>query len=259
MGERERDLERIRSALHEAGAIVRRFKRETLTVDYKADRSPVTEADVAVDVMLRETLPEADEGWLSEESADAASRLERHRVWIVDPIDGTGEFLNAIDHWSISIGLAENGTVVAGGIYNPTTGEMFLGAVGSGVTLNGVPVSVADRDCLEGAVVVMSRWALKKRWRGVLRDSPCTVLPINPLAYSLALVAAGRADAMWSQSAKWEWDVAAGTALVLAAGGRVTTWDGGTLRFNRWPPRVPGIIATSAPISPDIRRLLCAA
>jgi myo-inositol-1(or 4)-monophosphatase len=259
MGQRARDLERIRSALHEAGAVARRFTRETMTVDYKGDHSPLTEADVAVDVLLRETLPEADEGWLSEESTDDVSRLERHRVWIVDPIDGTREFLTGIGHWSISIGLAENGSVVAGGIYNPTTDEMFLGALGSGVTLNGVPVSAADRDRLEGAVVVMSRWALKKRWRGVLSDAPCTVLTVDPLAYSLALVAAGRADAMWSHSPKWEWDVGAGTALVIAAGGRVTTWDGGTPAFNRWPPRIPGIVASSAPISRDLRRLLRAA
>jgi myo-inositol-1(or 4)-monophosphatase len=209
--------------------------------------------------MLRDTLPVADEGWLSEESPDDRSRLERHRVWIVDPIDGTREFITGVPHWTISIGLAENGTAVAGGIYNPTTGEMFLGAVGFGVTLHGVPVSVAGRARMEGAVVVMSRWAQKKRWGGLLSDAPCTVLTVEPLAYSLALVAAGRADAMWSHSPKWEWDVAAGTALVTAAGGRVTTWDGGTPAFNRWPPRIPGIVASSAPISRDLGRLLRAA
>jgi myo-inositol-1(or 4)-monophosphatase len=259
MGERERDLERIRSALRAAGAILRGLPRDTVRVDYKADRSPITEADVAVDVMLREMLPEADEGWLSEESADDPSRLERRRVWIVDPIDGTGEFLKGVGHWSVSIGLADNGIAVAGGIYNPTSDEMFLGAVGTGVTLNGVAVSAADRDHLAGAVVVMSRWALKKRWRSVLRDAPLTVLAINPLAYSLAIVAAGRADAMWSHSPKWEWDVAAGTALVTAAGGRVRTWDGGTPTFNHWPPRVPGIVASSAALSRNLRRLLRAA
>ena len=144
---------------------------------------------------------------------------------------------------------------MAGGIYNPSTEELFLGARETGVTLNDVPVRVSSRATLDGAVVLSNRWALKKR-PGDLLNQPFRVEAVNAMAYSLALVAAGRADATWSRSPKAEWDTAAGTALIVAAGGRVTTYDGSLMRFNEWPPRAPGIVATNGAIHPAVQRFL---
>jgi len=135
------DLERIRTALWRAAAILARFSGAEVRVSYKGAHSPVTEADVAVDETLRRELPRADEGWLSEESLDHRARLDRRRVWIVDPLDGTREFLGGVPQWTVSIGLVEDGEAVAGGIYNPSTDELFLGARETGVTLNGTPVN----------------------------------------------------------------------------------------------------------------------
>jgi myo-inositol-1(or 4)-monophosphatase len=255
----DEDLQRIVAALREAGALLQTFMRDTVTVRYKAPLSPVTDADLAADRLLRRRLPRADEGWLSEESADDRGRLARRRVWVVDPLDGTNEFLTGVPQWTVSIGLVQDGVAVAGGVYNPSTDEMFVGALGAGVTLNGAAVPPAARSSLDGAVIVLSRWAQRKRWGRLLADRPCRVLTVNPLAYALALVGAGRADAMWSRPPKNEWDVAAGAALVAAAGGTVTTWDGRVPRFNGWPPRLPGIVASSAPIARHVRRLLRAA
>jgi myo-inositol-1(or 4)-monophosphatase len=238
-----------------AAAILTTFSAAAVGVRYKAAHSPVTDADEAVDEVLRRELPRPDEGWLSEESVDSQERLDHRRVWIVDPLDGTQEFLEGGAQWTVSIGLAEDGDAVAGGIYNPTTEELFLGARETGVTRNGMPVTVSPCATLDGAVVLANRWAVRKRPRE-LAHQPFKVDTVNAMAYTLALIAAGRADATWSRSPKAEWDTAAGTALILAAGGRVTTFDGAPLRFNAWPPRAPGIIATNGVLHPPVQRFL---
>lgn len=249
------DLERIRDALQEAGALLRRFSRHAVEVRYKAHGSPVTEADLAVDAALRRALPRAGEGWLSEETPDRPGRLACRRVWVVDPLDGTREFLEGVPQWNVSIGLVDNGVATAGGVYNPVTDELFLGAPGLGATLNGQPIATSLRTRLEGAVVLVSRWALRRR-RFPRAAAPYRLRPVGPLAYSLALIAGGRADALWSRSTKAEWDVAAGAALIAAAGGYVTQWDGSPVTFNRWPPRIAGLVAGAAGLRAAVRRQL---
>jgi myo-inositol-1(or 4)-monophosphatase len=250
---RHEDLERIRQALLGAADVVRGHDRATVGVTYKEGDSPVTDADLAVDRWLRRTLPTRDEGWLSEESTDDRARLEHRRVWIVDPIDGTREFLDGIPEWSVSIALAEDGIAVAGGIYNPTAGELFLGALETGVTLNGEVVRASGRDRLEDALVLVPRWALRKK---TTPPGPFAVRAVGPIAYTLALVAAGHADATWNRSPKAEWDVAAGVALVAAAGGHVSTWDWGPIVFNRWPPHAPGIVVCAPGLRWPLQQLL---
>jgi myo-inositol-1(or 4)-monophosphatase len=173
----------------------------------------------------------------------------------VDPLDGTREFLEGTPHWTVSIGLVEGGEAVAGGIYNPTTDEMFLGARETGVTLDGTPVGVSSRATLAEAVVLANRWAVRKRPDEFARQ-PFRLQVIGAMAYSLALIAVGRAEATWARSPKAEWDTAAGVALIAAAGGRASAYDGGPLRFNAWPPRTPGIIATNGRLHHAVRRFL---
>lgn len=254
MGPRAPDLERIREALLEAGTILRRFSPRQVEVRVKPDGGPVTEADLAADTALREGLPRAGEGWLSEETPDDRARLDRHRVWVVDPLDGTREFLAGVPKWTVSIGLVEGGAAVAGGVYNPTTDELFLGAPGLGTTLNGRPVFASRCTRLAGAVVPVARWALRRRHARAVA-TPSRVQPDGPLAYNLALVASGRADALWGRSPKAEWDVAAGAALITAAGGRVTQWDGQPIVFNKWPPRIAGLLAATAGLHRCLRAI----
>lgn len=252
---RRADLDRIRDALRAAADVLRGFQPETVRVRYKAATSPVTEADDAADAVLRRTLLAPGEGWLSEETPDDPARLACRRVWVVDPLDGTREFLAGVDEWCVAVGLVEDGQAVAGGICNPRRDEMVLGARGLGVTLNGRPVRASGRSDLAGATVLVSRWALRRSAGRRLLGRRLHVVPVGPVAWALALVASGRADAMWSRSAKAEWDLAAGVALVLAAGGYAATWDGGPLRFNRWPPRVPGIVACGRRLVGAVRAL----
>jgi myo-inositol-1(or 4)-monophosphatase len=246
------DLARIREALAAAQAAFQRFTPGEVASRYKAGDDPVTEADTTVDTLLRELLPRDGEGWLSEETRDDLSRLGRRRVWVVDPLDGTREFVTGIPEWCVSIGLVVDGEAVAGGICNPVTGETIVGAREVGVTLNGSPAGVSGRTALAGAKVVASRSEVKRgEWQGY-REGWFEIRPMGSVAYKLGLVAAGLVDATWTLTPKHEWDVAAGVALVLAAGGAIVTGRPEEARFNRAQPRLTRLIAASPALLPEI-------
>ena len=251
---RAEDVERIRLALGEALKALEKLGGD-VWVGRKAGGDQVTAADHAIDETLRSVLPRPDEGWLSEETADDPIRLERSRVWVVDPLDGTQEFVAGIPEWCVSIGLVEDGQPVAGGIFNPATGELILGSVGAGVTLNGQPVTARACRDLRGAEVLASRSEVR---RGEWEDSaaPFRVTPMGSVAYKLARVAAGLTDATWTLSPKHEWDVAGGAALVLAAGGDIRTLEWEPPLFNRRKPWLSGLVATPASLSESVRSYL---
>ncbi|MEO6193430.1 MAG: 3'(2'),5'-bisphosphate nucleotidase CysQ, partial [Thermoanaerobaculia bacterium] len=230
------DLLHIQEALERARAAFQRFTPGEVASRHKQGDDPVTEADTTVDTLLREFLPRNGDGWLSEETRDDHVRLERRRVWVVDPLDGTREFVTGIPEWCVSIGLVVDGEPVAGGICNPVTGETIVGARGLGVTLNGRPARVSARPTLAGARVVASRSEVKRgEWQGY-REDLFEIRPMGSVAYKLGLVAAGLVDATWTLTPKHEWDVAAGVALVLAAGGAIVTGAPEETRFNRPKP-----------------------
>jgi myo-inositol-1(or 4)-monophosphatase len=237
------DLDRIRRALDTAGPILARFASDGAHVDLKSGGDPVTEADLAVDAALREQLLRPGEGWLSEETADDASRLARVRCWIVDPLDGTKEFVMGIPEWGVSIGLVIDGEAMAGGFLNPLSGLHVVGAVGQGCWSSGRACTVRDGDGLAGMEVLASRSETSRGEWKQFADDAFTVKPTGSVAYKFAMVAAGETDATWTLVPKSEWDVAGGVALVRAAGGEVIVNDGSAPRFNREDVRLPGLIA----------------
>ena len=246
------DVERIREGLERARVVLQRFTPGEIEARRKTGDDPVTEADTTVDTLLREFLPQDGEGWLSEETEDDLDRLDRRRVWVVDPLDGTREFVTGIPEWCVSIGLVEDGEPVAGGILNPATGETIVGGRGLGVTLNGLPARVTGRTTLEGATVLASRSEVKRgEWQGY-REDLFEIRPTGSVAYKLGLVAAGTVDATWTLTPKHEWDVAAGVALVLAAGGVIVAGSPEEARFNRAKPKLSRLIATSPSLLPEI-------
>ena len=236
-------VERIQAGLAAAVKVFQDFRSGAVEAEHKPGAGPVTEADRAVDQVLARVLPVDGEGWLSEESRDDPSRLDRRRVWAVDPLDGTREFVDGIPEWCVSVGLLEDGRPVAGGVANPATGEVFVGSLDGGITYNGRPARVSSRKSLSGAVVLASRSEVGRGDWERYRGAPFKVRPMGSVAYKLALVAAGLADATWTLAPKHEWDVAAGVALVLAAGGRVRTLDGSPLLFNQPRPWLSGLAA----------------
>jgi myo-inositol-1(or 4)-monophosphatase len=234
------------TALEAAVRIVRGFSPRELHVEVKGNNDPVTDVDRAVNQELLRHLVREGEGWLSEETADNPDRLGKQRVWIVDPLDGTREFVAGIPEYCISIALVEDGEAVAGGICNPATGEVFLGSRETGVTLNGAPVQPRPCAAVKDALVLASRSEVNRGEWDHCRNLPFTVQPMGSVAYKLARVAVGLADATWTFVPKHEWDIAAGVALVQAVGGTVKTLDGMGPRFNQAAALLDGLLAFSA-------------
>jgi myo-inositol-1(or 4)-monophosphatase len=244
------DLALLEAAAREAGALARTLASKKLEIFSKGELGPVTNVDYAVDALLTERLLSArpDYGWLSEETPDnLANRIGKTRTFAIDPIDGTAAMIGKSPQWTISIGLVQGERAFAGAIYNPMTDEMFLGADGVAATLNGRPARASLRDNLDGARVIgqANRFAAR-RW-----PTPWPKLEIierQSIAYRMALVAAGMGDAALLFGFKNEWDIAAGAAIVEAAGGVVTDLWGEPLKLNQPDPRAPGVAATGAPL-----------
>jgi len=250
-------LVRIRAALESAGEALSKFVPGRVSWSMKSSgRGPVTEADYAVNRVLRATLLRDGEGWLSEETVDDLERLEKTQLWIVDPLDGTLEFTAGIPEWCVSVAWIERGRAVAGGIYNPVTREMFLGSRATGIAYNGRPVRASGKTSLAGAVVLASRSEVKRGEWDVFQNAPFVVRPTGSVAYKLALVAAGLADATWTLTPKNEWDIAAGVALLESAGGFVRGLGNVPLVFNRKSPHLPGLIAGGAALREEVCRFL---
>ena len=237
------NLERIHAALEAARGVLNRFTPGAVEAEYRVGRDPVTEADRAVDAVLHKTLLRAGEGWLSEETVDDFTRLDKQRVWVVDPLDGTREFVQGIPEFCVSIAMVEDGIPVAGGICNPATDELILGSRDTGVTYNGKPAQPSQRKDLHGALVLASRSEVKRGEWKQFESAEFNIRPMGSVAYKLGLVAAGRADLTFTLVPKNEWDVAAGAALVESAEGWVLKLDNSPLRCNQKNPLISGLLA----------------
>jgi myo-inositol-1(or 4)-monophosphatase len=249
-------LKRLEEALTIATKTAQSFINQNLKVEYKDDWDPVTEADREVNKVLKEILLRDGEGWLSEETTDDFSRLENERVWIVDPIDGTREFISGIPEWAISVAYIVNGKPVAGGISNPASNEMVLGSKATGVTYNGSSAKISDKVSLNGALVLGSRSEAKRGEWDRFDDAIFKVRHVGSVAYKLGLVAAGIGDATWTLVPKHEWDVAAGVALIESAGGFVRGLYQTELRFNQKNPLLKGLIAGPLSLKAEIEATL---
>ena len=220
---------------------------------------PVTQADLEVDACLRERLTAASPGcgWLSEESVDSPSRIGKRRLWIVDPIDGTMEFLNQIGEFGTSIALVEDGDPVVAVVFNPVAGELFSAVRGGGCFLNGKRVFCTAANRLDRATLIVSRSETARGEIDPLRPHFARVRPVGSVAYKLALVAAGLGDLNVSLKPKNEWDVCAGDLLVREAGGRMLDLEGQVRRYNQLCTLVkPGLVAGNESLSAQMLELL---
>ncbi|MGI8926145.1 MAG: inositol monophosphatase family protein [Tepidiformaceae bacterium] len=243
----EQELRVAVEAARAAGAQVARLRREGPRYGRKQGWELVSEADVLAAEMLHAALtrPFPDCGWLSEEHEDTADRLRRERVWVVDPIDGTREYLQGIPEYAISIGLAIAGCPALGVVYNPATADLHAATCVGAVESDRLPAP-------ERFEVLIGRG------EHLLDEVPllpagASTTPVGSVAYRLALLAAGRGDAVLTGHGRAEWDVAAGAALCLAAGLRTTDVLGEPIRFNQPRPFVRGLLVASPALHGLIR------
>ncbi|APG48617.1 inositol monophosphatase family protein [Phaeobacter porticola] len=242
----ETDLSLLIRAAEQAGDIACRYSGPTAQKWEKPDGAgPVTEADLAVNAMLADLLPQArpDYGWLSEESEDSQTRLERDKVFIIDPIDGTRSFTEGSRTWAHSLAVAEQGRVTAAVIYLPQRELMYCATAGRGATCNGTPVAISGQIDLALAQVLAAKPMLApKHWQGgVVPKFQCSHRP--SLAYRMARVADASFDAMLTLRPSWEWDIAAGDLIIREAGGRCSDRFGADLLFNNPHPTLNGVVA----------------
>jgi myo-inositol-1(or 4)-monophosphatase len=240
----------LADAAADAGKIALGYYRAGAQRWTKADNSPVTEADIAVDRFLRERLPQIvpDTAWLSEETVDTPERLESRLVWIVDPIDGTRAFIERLPHWVVSVALVEDGRPIAGVVLNPCSGEVYAAELGRGARLDGRRLRASDSVGLEGALVAGPRRLLDRLAASGIRQAPW----VHALANRFARVAAGRLDAAIGGGNAHDWDIAAAHLILTEAGARFTGLEGEVPVYNRPDPRHPALLAAGADRHPAL-------
>ncbi len=255
--ERMHDLDLVRSAIRVAGERAMVTFRSDHTPWHKAPGQVVTEADIAIDRLLYDRLIGArpDYGWLSEETADTPERLDRARVWVVDPIDGTRAFVEGRPEFAVSVALVEDGLAVLGMIFNPATEELFEAVRGGGAFLNGERLHTGNHGSVEGAQIVFSRGEIaKKPWGSWLPGAELQT--IGSLAYKLALVAAGRFDALASLRQAQEWDIAAGHIVLEESGAFLSQASGRLIIYNHAKPIQRGLVAANLRLHDHVVRAL---
>jgi myo-inositol-1(or 4)-monophosphatase len=224
-------------------------------VSLKDNNDILTQADLLANQMIKNKITQyfPDDGWLSEENIDDLSRLKKQRVWIIDPIDGTREFAKLIPEYAISVALVDNGIPMLGVVYNPATNELFFAEKNKGAYLNNQKINCAAKTSTP-LILLASRSEFNRGEWDAFSNQDIKI--IGSIAYKLALVAAGRADATFSLGPKNEWDIAAGVLIVLEAGGRVTDKAYAPFVFNQPNPLVNGIVAGSVLAYTTVQNLI---
>jgi myo-inositol-1(or 4)-monophosphatase len=224
----------VKAARQAARTLRRDFGEvEQLQVSLKGPSNFVTAADRKAEEILREELAKARPGYgfLGEESGRTEGTDNTH-LWIVDPLDGTTNFLHGIPHFAISIGLQREGVIVAGLVYNPAHEEMFLAERGKGAFLNDKRLRVAGRRRLADCVIACGLphlgrgdLELSRKELTAVQQRVAGLRRFGSAALDLAWIAAGRFDGYWERNLS-PWDLAAGILLVREAGGYVTDLEG---------------------------------
>ncbi|MDE1916309.1 MAG: 3'(2'),5'-bisphosphate nucleotidase CysQ [Sphingomonadales bacterium] len=243
------DQARLRAIMAQAGAIaMARWPgsgehANALDVWEKSPNNPVCSADLAVDAFLREELsrllPSA--GWLSEETADSLAQRDGSLIWLVDPIDGTRDYIHGRPGWSVSVALVSAGRPLIGMLAAPARDEFWEARAGQGAWLNGAPISASRREDLPGARVPATMLPPE--------DTDLTMVDQpNSIALRIAMVADNRADLVATLRWGFEWDIGAATLIAREAGAIVSDAFGQTLGYNKADPRAFGLVVSAPAI-----------
>ncbi len=240
------DSQRLESIVAEAGRIAFDLwpgAGHTVRSWDKSANNPVSEADLAVDAYLRRELgrllPSA--GWLSEETGDDPSRLDHDLIWLVDPIDGTRDFIRGRTGWAVSVALISGGRPLIGTLCAPARSEVWHAVAGQGATRNGAPIHASIRTEFAGSRVPAD--SLPKVDADLVRvEQP------NSIALRIAMVAADEADLIATLRWGYEWDIGAAALIAREAGAAVSDAFGHKLDYNKRDPRAFGVLVSAPAI-----------
>ncbi|MED5554221.1 MAG: 3'(2'),5'-bisphosphate nucleotidase CysQ [Candidatus Neomarinimicrobiota bacterium] len=242
----DNDLKLAINASLKAGEIITQYYCDDYEIKEKGYHNPVTTADKEADSYLKSTLMSArpQYGWLSEETVDSKNRLNKEKVWIVDPLDGTKEFIEGVPQFVVSIALVEKGIPIIGVLHNPVTKETFHAAKGEGAYLNQGQYRCSIKDSTRDMVILNSRSETRRGLWEPYKKHFKELRPIGSVAYKMGLTAIGKADIFATLRPKNEWDICAGTCLINEAGGKVINLNGKDITFNNQKTLIePGLIA----------------
>lgn len=244
-------LETLARIAVRAGTVVMRHYDSGCDARVKEDRSPVTDADEEAEKLILAELAQAFAGVpvVAEEEA-AAGRIAAvgSHFFLVDPLDGTKEFLKRNGEFTVNIGEVVDGVPVAGAVYAPALGRLFVGARGQGAfetaaDLSNVRTIAARAHPDDGLVVVGSRSHSDAQTEAFLKSLTIREFRSAGSSLKFCLLAAGEADLYPRTGPTMEWDTAAGHAVLLAAGGDMTNWDGSPFAYGKEGFRNPGFVA----------------
>jgi len=251
-------LETACEAARIGGAILQEW-RPKFTAREKNPADLVTEADVASEKAIFEYIHDRfpDHQFLGEEGLDRGSENSTVR-WIIDPLDGTSNYVHGFPYYAVSIGVEQEGELIAGAVFDPTRDEMFAAAAGQGATLNGEPITVSQQDDLQNALCMASLPVKTDRSHPAVQsflrvlEAAQHVQRTGSAALNLCGVASGRIEAFWSTSLK-PWDMAAGVVIVREAGGQISTCSAQAFDVDQ-----PAILATNGnALHLQLSELLC--
>ena len=247
----KRELKSAIDAAREAGSIIMNYYKSKYEIRDKSYHNPVTTADHAADTFLKNTLTKAypEYGWLSEETVDTKERLSCSRTWVVDPLDGTKEFIEGVPHFVVSVALVEDGEPIIGVLYNPASDELFSAAKGYGAFLDGERLCCSTENEFKKMVILNSRSETRNGlWEPYANDFK-EQRAIGSVAYKLGLTSAAQADIFASLRPKNEWDICAGHCILREAGGEMVNLEGKPITYNNPKTLItPGLIAVNAEI-----------
>jgi myo-inositol-1(or 4)-monophosphatase len=250
-GRHEAFLETATLAATDAAALLRDRFREDRRVERKADGTAVTDADLAAGRLVRETIADRhpDHAVRGEESGRAG---DASHVWVVDPLDGTANYVAGFDHYCVSVALLRAGEPLVGVVAQPQRGDIYTAVAGEGARCNGEPIAVSTTEPVDESTALVGispplvdDGQFLRAVRRV-REAGADCRRLGSGAADLSLVARGAFDCFLDKYTS-PWDVAAGSLLVREAGGRVTDWSGDPIDLTA-EEREVGVLASTGPL-----------
>ena len=233
---RQPELEKILAGVVKAGEKIIEIYNTDFTSEKKDDDSPITQADIESNKILKEVLGETGISILSEEDADDKKRLSEEKIWIIDPLDGTTDFVNRTGEFTVMVGLVEKQRSVLGIIYWPIKKKMYLAETGKGAFCHNEEwekIEVTMMSELQNCHALVSRHHLSEKEKKLLDEMEISVVTSIGSSLKVTEIASGDAEIYLTTTNKMkQWDTCASNCIISEAGGKMTDISGKELSYN---------------------------